>query len=246
MKKIITFILLFATFIPNVAFAAFRFTQSNSNIVTVTNPLTFGSGTTFTLITWIKQRVATPNNNQGSFQKGNADIIVYATATATWRCYMVRDGVDADTRVANSIIFPSTTAWRFVALTYSETNGCRFYLGDLTTSPTQPTYAVNVVGDSATTVDSGNFTIGSRGGTSAAGADIAFVMLTNTEMSIGEIKRQWRRSSVVPGTLVFMHMGFTGMTTQIDWSGKRNNGAITTGTGLSIIGHVPIGSLFGR
>jgi hypothetical protein len=119
------------------------------------------------------------------------------------------------------------------------------YGGNLSNPFTEvTTYASQVAGSGSGTEDNsvapqigGMFDTGLRG----FPGRIAWVLIFNRQLSLGELRQLQHRPRVVSGCVGFWHLWGTG--TQPDLSGHLNNGTVT---GATASGHPPMGVPFGR
>lgn len=240
MKKILVPLLLLLIFMPFSTYAALQLSQSSTDKIVVTNPLTYGSGVSFTYIWWMKQRGIPPDSHGTT--KGVSDVFVHFT---NWFMSVPRATTASQSEVSDAVLFPNGN-WTFVAETYSETNGVKIYRGSLTSAPVEVTYAVGrTVGSGATSADSGDLYIGNRGpsNTLAPPHDLAMFQLHNAELTLAQIRQQWMRPRKTSTMKLYFQFGFNGTGTQTDYSGNGKNGTVT---GTTKIGHVPIAAPFGR
>ncbi len=133
------------------------------------------------------------------------------------------------------------TGWR-----YSEADGPEFATGDLNAVLVEDDYgSLNDPGSGATTADNdGTLRIANRGSfTAAYQGTIAIFMIFNTNLTFSQLIQQQFSPHVLPSTVLYMNLGFSGTTTQANWGGGSiNNGTIT---GATFGDHVPLGPLFG-
>lgn len=217
---------------------ALVFGDGTTNKVTITNPLTFGAGTTFSVCWWLQQRFLPAANSHGTSKGTTCDLLVYNTVSVAWFMEVLRATTNAHIDITDANLFPDT-GWTFLAHTYSEGNGCKIYRGNLTTVPAEVSYVTQTVGVGNTTANSGDLWVGNRSAAGALSVDhnIAVFMLFNTELTLGDIRRQWMWPHMDTGCIVFQHLGFNGTGTQTDWSGAGNSGAVT---GATVGDHVPL------
>ena len=207
---------------------ALQFTQASSNKVTVTNPLTITGS--FSYVLWIRQRGA-PNNSEGT-NKGAIDLLVFFD---NWFCNVPRATTAAQSDVTNANLFPDGN-WVFLAVTYSEASGVRFYRGTQTAPPSEMTYFATVAGSGATTSESGDLYICNRGAANilSPAHDIATSALFNAELPLNVIRDLWNSAPMLPSCKMLFELGFNGVGQQPDLSGSRNAGTVT---GASVKNH---------
>lgn len=203
------------------------FAGSTTDKVTVTNPLTFGAGTEFTYDLWVKQDSA-PANAAGT-NKGSNDLLVFFN---NWFSNVIRATTDANTVPSGGTVFPDAN-WTYLAITYSEADGIRFFRGTLTTAPVELGYASpRTVGSGNTAADSGDLYICNRGstGSNSPAHTIHSAQLSNTRLTLGQITARWRRSRNYANTVFRLSLGNNGTGTQPDLSGNGHSGTVTGAT----------------
>lgn len=215
------------------------FAQATTNKVTVTNPLTFGSGTAFTYIQWVKQR-AVPANSQGT-SKGGCDLFVFSS---NWFTEVPRATTTSYTLYTDASVFPTLNEWVFLASRYNETDGVDWYRGTLTSAPVLLS-GTKTLGAGATSANTSDLWIGNRNATSSLSAahDIGQCELINASLSLDEIVQQWSRWTNLSSTVMNLRLGENGTGTQPDYSGNGNAGTIT---GATLSDNPPISRPWGR
>ena len=152
-------------------------------------------------------------------------------------------GDDADC-TSNAIL--TTGVWSFVAVTKGGAGTApTIYHGTLAAAPTDQTATSRVSTGTPEAETGSSFDIGSNVGTSGqgAGADIAMSMFYNTVLTLGQLTSIWMRPQIIKsGCLLYNQYGFSGTTSQVDWSGNGHTGTID---GATIADHVPLGPPFG-
>lgn len=247
MKRIIITCLI--VLLPLVSYGAILNNDgSNQNV-------NFGSGTSLdgytahTLIMWIYpvtingtlgRMLASKETTPATFQK-NWTIRSTGQLDSTFNT----SGTTATARSASSAGNVITTGkWWYVAFTLSSGLVPRIYIGDLSTPAKEVAYTIQTTGTGTADDDSAaDFILGNTQALNRAGNNrYAFVSYYNRELSLGEIRSLQYRPRVISGTVLFSHLGFNGLTSAPDWSGKKNNGTILATTTAR---HVPLGNLFG-
>ena len=132
-------------------------------------------------------------------------------------------------------------SWLFIAakwnMSASAGQQAEIYSGNLTTLAVESTYGTSTDCVGAVAADAANdLFLGGNGSNSFLG-DVAFFAYIAKDMSLGEIQEQQFHPHVIAETRIFSWMGFSGTTTQVDWSGNGNGGAITSAT---ITANVPL------
>jgi hypothetical protein len=155
--------------------------------------------------------------------------------------------LNATATTANVPAF-GTNKWIFFAAQWDSAgaNGDQLlYGGDLTTSVVAAsTYSTQRVGIGAVTnQDALNLLVGNASAANGAfPGNIAWVGLWNRRLTLGELKDQQYKLHDTSGSTIFTHLGFNGTSTQPDWSGNSNTGAVT---GSGVVAHVPLNVCFG-
>lgn len=138
----------------------------------------------------------------------------------------------------------STNTWYCHAFTYDESDGNRVFYGTLTTPMAEAGYASRSAGSGTTNTHDSNLTIGnfSSAQTVAYQGRIATFQLIAERLTLGQIQALQFKPRVVANTKIFLVLGYNGTSTQPDWSGNGNSGAVS---GATVGSHVPLGPLFG-
>lgn len=144
----------------------------------------------------------------------------------------------------------SGSAWECVGFRYDNTNSAQtahqIYIGDLTTPMVESSYSAGLgSANSINTPQDGDLVIGNSDASPSThffAGDMAVVKLFDGLLSLDElIAQQWKtvpRSDLV----LYNELGYSGTTTQVDYSGNGNSGTLTGGT---IADHVPLVNPFG-
>ncbi len=249
MKKIIAIFLLL-TF-PLTSYGALSFTEATANSVKITANSTINNFGTGTVAFWIYFTTITPAAQRNILTKstgGNRFVFLITNASSGTLSLEYGGGTQLNTARAVLANLPNYGAnkWLFIVLTKDFGNSLpHLYVGDRNNPPQEAlAYAAQQTGSGTHDDSASDLYVGANfDGSSAFPGKIAFFGMWNKVMTLGEIRGQWFRSLATLGNVVFMQMGFSGLTTQVDWSGKRNSGTIT---GASLWPHVPLGNLFGR
>ena len=135
----------------------------------------------------------------------------------------------------------TTGSWQFLAVKWNMSAAAgqqgEIYSGTLTALATESTYGTSQDCVGAVAADAANsLFVGSNTSNSFIGT-IAFFAYIAKDMSLSEIQEHQFHPHVIAETRIFSWMGFSGTTTQVDWSGTGNSGAITSAT---ISANVPL------
>ena len=136
-------------------------------------------------------------------------------------------------------------AWKFIAVTnLAADGGPRLYHGSLTANAVEASYSSRVGGSGTFETPSGNFLVGNSSALTEAfvgriGVTLVWPATTLTLVQI--IDQQWH-PHVTAGCKLFVHYGFNGTSTQLDWSGTGNAGTVT---GATVANHIPLIAPFG-
>lgn len=158
--------------------------------------------------------------------------------TNKFTVYFARDTTYAVTSVANNTLVANT--WQCIGVTYDSTDGIRVFVGSLTSPIAEVTYTTQDVGSGANTDDSTNdIALGNLGpsGTSSFQGRMEVYKHFNTRMTLAELRRHQFHDIPASNCLLHWRLGYSGTTTQVDWSGTGNAGTIsgpTIGAGLPI------------
>ncbi len=126
----------------------------------------------------------------------------------------------------------STGTVYFAAFTYDESDGPRIFYATLDGEVTEvSSYTTRAVGSGATNNDSGGdlYYGGALGAAVACDAQISRFCQYNSRLTIGEIKAI-RYNPIRSDLVIYHECGFSGTTTQADWSGSGNSGSISGAT----------------
>lgn len=222
---------------------ALAFTESSTDKVNHASGTSLDNIAQGTILFWIK-----PTNVTANFReicgKLNATLgtginVFRVGANGNYRIAVNR--ATANQRVDIAVANLTANAWNFCAFTWDITNG-------------GPTSAIGSL-TSIAVLDSTNATDGSGAQeddstyefivgdadpsftTVCIGADIAVMMVFNTDLSLGEIRQQQFWPHKTSNCVLLTQYGYNGTGTQPDWSGNNNNGTVT---GATQSGHAPI------
>lgn len=211
-----------------------------------------GLGTTWTVLMWVfvttntagKQFFLQPTTgaiphvqfllNGSGGTAGNARVL-FGRATAR------TDYITSDRP------FQTGSVWKCIAATFDTGAGAgllaHIYHGDLATVLAESTYGTATDGSGAFETENAALVIGNNAvPNSALLGRIAVVMAWNRVLSLAELQSQQFRPRKSDGCVLFMHLGFNGVSTQGDLSGNVNNGTVT---GATQSDHVPLFPAFG-
>ena len=131
-------------------------------------------------------------------------------------------------------------SWKCVAGTFDTTNETQIYSGDLTTPLSEASYGTTYSGGSGgLATHDGTLTVGNNSfvqSTRFFDGRIAIFKHFSSRLTLAELIMQQYTFAPRSDMNVFMQMGRSGTTTQIDLSGDSNNGSIT---GATVADHVP-------
>lgn len=197
-----------------------------------------------TVAAWVRPSTLTP-----------ARIIIGKTDSSVgWRMYngasnrlgFYWDRATTDLEFVSADNFQTTNTWAFVAAT-ADSSGAKVYRGTLTTPAAEPgSYATSNVGSGSFVSDASlSLLIGNRSSTinlSYVGQIAVVGYWHNRILTLEElIAWQWHPGMYHPEMNLFLHLGYNGTDTQVDWSGAGNHGTIT---GATLGDHVPLGAPF--
>lgn len=245
MKKI--FIAILLLILPLTSFASLNFTNSGDMIIFTSYPA-IEDMSEITILTWIQPNTAAEEGR--IVHKGTS-------VPPPWRLEWRPDGnfimfqrprttttLNIRTNLSTFPVY-ATNKWLFVGAV-SDINGAnsdqKLYMGDLF-SLAQPasTYTTQVVGAGSITSDVGaNMGVGNNpvgGSANEFNGRIAWVGIWNRKLTQREIWAQQFFPHKTRGNVFFAQLGFSGKTTQKEWSGNKGSGTIT---GATISKHVPI------
>jgi hypothetical protein len=155
--------------------------------------------------------------------------------------FVVRGTSNQTVIAANSTL---GAGWTFLAAQWDITNGSpKIFKGDLSTSATDVSTSPTNGSGSQVSDTSTDLLIGNLG--EAPSADsfpgrIACAAIVGRVLTLGEIcDWQWRPRNIT-GCKAYWQLGHNGTSTQPDWSGNGNSGAVI---GATQAAHVPLGPL---
>ena len=229
-------------FLPNFGEAAVQFNNTLPvNTLSCTANSYIDSLANETVITWFQ---ATSTTAGGRLMTKNAGI------PGSHLCELASSQEIACTRrqttpsiTTSSNFNYAVNTWYFMAYTYCDTCSPRghMYKGTLTSPPVEVTYSSQSNGTGSRATDSGNpLWIGSTLGIGGSfSGRIATFQVFNRVLSLNEIRAQWYYPHNIGdnSSVLLLHLGFTGLTTQGDWSNKKNSCSYTGGL---IRPHVPL------
>lgn len=101
-------------------------------------------------------------------------------------------------------------------------------------------YSFRNVGSGATTAATGDLYLGNRTGVfKTAELNLSLYQMINSRLSLAELRAiQYTMFPSRSDQNIFIHLGWNGTGTQVDWSGNRNNGTVT---GATVANHAPLG-----
>jgi hypothetical protein len=136
--------------------------------------------------------------------------------------------------------------WMCVAFTWSDSTitDNKLFVGDLANPLAEPSsYSVQRLGTGSARADAAyDLTLGNKKNSSAPlPGRMAVALMWNRVLTQGELQQAAFCRRVGGGGLILnVEMGFSGLTTQVDWSGNANNGTLT---GCAVSDHVPLGPI---
>lgn len=138
--------------------------------------------------------------------------------------------------------FLTTGIWQFIAATFDGTNASKLYVGSLTSIVSEVSSYANYQAPSGTNCNdaTANLYLMQRPSVTAMDGKMAWAGIWNRSLTLGELQAQQYHPHVTADCKLFMHLGFNGTGTQVDWSGNGNNG---TPANLTVANHVPLGPL---
>ena len=147
---------------------------------------------------------------------------------------------------ASSATLPLNT-WAFAVAAYDTSTNPQMFMGTLTAEVSEVSYATQTLGSG--TIGDNTAELGCVGNASLAGTQdksfpgiIGFISIYNRRLTLGEIQQQQFSPYVTSGCIYFSHLGFNGTGNQVDWSGNKNTGTVTSATYSS---HVPLKPVWG-
>ena len=135
--------------------------------------------------------------------------------------------------------------WKFIAITYDESDGGRVFHGSRTVTVAESGYSTRQVGSGATRDDSTinmNIGNGTTGESNAIDGRIAVCSIFNIRLTLAAIIRMQFRILNTLENVGYWHLGYNGTGTQFDYSGNGNVGTVT---GAAVADHVPLLFPFG-
>lgn len=244
MKKITTLFLLAIITTPLTVFGALDFGVI-SNRIDLGDNVQQRSLSTFTYIAWVKPTSYAANYivSKRNDALSNGHRFIFASPG------FLRLGVDRATTDVNYIASSRAVelnVWNCVAVSFdiNATPTTRLYRGsatttiDLATNSTATNGAGALVGDSGISLNIGNVSTTN----SSLRGTMGPVGMFNRVLSLGEIRSWCYFPRVMSGSIGFYRLGFTGLSTQTDWSGLGLNGTIT---GATTTPDAPLRSPFG-
>ena len=237
MKKL-AIILLFL--FPLSSFAGLTFGAATSDRVAITGDASFQDKTTFTTAMWVYPTTFTDSRVLWALGTSDRKRIALSTPLS-FGCRIAKATTNAVSVASNNTL--TLNAWNFIACTWTDGAAPKIYIGTRTSLVEESSYASQSAGSGANSSESGgNMQWGnSLANNLALQGRIGWGGYWDRELTLGELKQQQFSPHKTSGNQVFMHLGFSGLTTQTDWSGARNNGTIT---GATLSRHVPLGRLF--
>lgn len=140
--------------------------------------------------------------------------------------------------------FISVGDWQFLAFVCDQGAGDsaqKTFTGDPRTEAVENTSPINQQdGSGLNSEASFNLDLGDspRGFWDSAPMDVACLAMYSEGLNLGQIRTwQFAPQNLTPNSEIFCHLGLRGTGTQPDWSGNRNNGAVT---GATQSAHVPL------
>lgn len=135
--------------------------------------------------------------------------------------------------------------WSYVCATQAAAGGAgniKIYHGTLSTLVTAAAGTATDLTVAKAADATSSLLIGGFSTTSSFSGRIAWAEMWDRALTLGEIQSLQHRPRVSAGCVLFTHYGFNGTSTQPDWCGTGNSGAVT---GATESGHVPLGPTFG-
>lgn len=224
--------------------------SADTQHVVVTANSTINNVTAGTFLVWIKpttlnasvRRIAVKNVGAGG------KILAIHNNTGIIRGFLSRATTSTDYRTSSNLT--TTGAWNCIAMTWDHAAGAgeilNIYRGTLTAPLSEGTYGTQTDGSGGFSDDSAsNLWIGATGtGTSNFGqdGDYALFAMLDVKLSLAQCIDLQFNPRRIANCVVFHDYGFSGTTTQVDWSGRGNSGAISN---LTVAAHVPLRPAFG-
>jgi len=142
----------------------------------------------------------------------------------------------------------TANVWQFIVFRFDNSDGtqkCRIYRGTLTSIAAEVSYASSSDTGTPAASNSSSFLVGKDDTTSFpyTGKSASTVVYNNKALTLNEIiQHQFSMMPKTTGSVLWAEHGWSGTTTQVDYSGQGNNGTIT---GLTVSDHVPLSNPFG-
>ena len=221
--------------------------STGSQNVVVTANSTINNVTAGTWLVWIKpsafnasvRRIVVKNLN------GGGKILAIHDASGAVRGFLNRATTSTDYRTNTNAA--TTGAWNCIAMTWDQAAGAgeiiNLYRGTLTAALSEGTYGTQTDGSGAFVDDTAsNLFIGADGTNVGLAGDYGIFAMFDVKLTLAQcIDWQWHPRKMA-SCVVFQHFGYSGTTTQVDWSGLGNSGAISN---LTVAAHVPLGPALG-
>lgn len=207
------------------------FGAANSDRVVITDAASIQDFADFTMIGWYYNQASSGWSlmQKGVNTDGTRKQLIQSGAGGNLRLYVDRASTDAD-YTTSSTPLATVEKWYLVAATFnsSVSPSGRIYVGSLMEPAVDSTYSVSSSGSGATAADAGhNLVIGNtEANATAFHGRIAVAAYFNRALSLREI-RDWQLHPQPLDSRVFIRLGLTGTSTQLDLSGYGNHGTIT-------------------
>lgn len=203
--------------------------------------------TEFSMLTWVRLD-ATPAKDDGILYRedsGGAFVYRLIVDDTSGNMQFAADRSGSIGFKVNNSLGLAVDVWTCVAVTFDSTNHLDMYIGDLSTALVSPTFSSDVDGSGTLDANDGLFTIGNsedNQSTRFFTGSIAVVKHFDKRLTLQQlIAEQWGNANLVDRNY-YAELGYSGTSTQVDWSRNANNGTITGGT---IADHVPLRMPFG-
>lgn len=200
---------------------------------------------TFTVLQWIYRTADT--NFRRLWHKGSPgdakSFINWSTFANDARFAVKRATTDAAAATAASAL--PQNQWLFVATTYDATDGPRIFVGTLTTTVAEVSYASRVVGSGAESSDSDSaWSFGADPTTNGSQFEgrQAIAAHYRRRFSLAELKAYQFTPRNDADCDILLHVHGTGTQPNLSTLGRGLNGSVT---GATVAPHVPLGSPFG-
>ena len=203
--------------------------------------------TEFSMLVWVKLLAASAKDDGVLYREDSGGALVYRLImddTSGNMQFFVNRAGGGGFKVSSSLGL-TVGDWKCVAVSFDATNHTDIFIGDLSTSLAAPTLSTDVDGAGAMNTNNGLFTIGNSEDNQATRfftGSIAVVKHFDKRLTLQQlIAEQWGNANLVDRNY-YAELGYSGTSTQVDWSRNANNGTITGGT---IADHVPLRMPFG-